>query len=163
MHSAAGEIPYEPCLDRAEEQLIRLGERTCARNVVKYPLYLCAGEIRVYNKTGLILYVFLHAVRLYLLAELRCAAALPDDGVVDGLARLPVPHNGGLALIRYADSGYILGLHSARRKDGGQRLKLAEKYLHGVMFNPARSRINLIELLLRFGYNVALLVKNDSS
>lgn len=55
MHSAAGEIPYEPCLDRAEEQLIRLGERTCARNVVKDPLYLCAGEIRVYNKTGLIL------------------------------------------------------------------------------------------------------------
>ena len=54
MHSAAGEIPYEPCLDRAEEQLIRLGERTCARNVVKDPLYLCAGEIRVYNKTGLI-------------------------------------------------------------------------------------------------------------
>ena len=150
-------------MSRAEEQLIRLGERTCARNIFKYPLYLCAGEIRVYNKTGLILYVFLHAVRLYLLAELRCAAALPDDGVVDGLARLPVPHNGGLALIRYADSGYILGLHSARRKDGGQRLKLAEKYLHGVMFNPARSRINLIELLLRFGYDIALFVENDGA
>jgi len=29
-------------------------------------------------------------------------AALPDNGVVDGLARLPVAHNGGLAMIRYA-------------------------------------------------------------
>ena len=163
MHSAAGEIPYEPGLNRAEEQLIRLGERACARDIVKYPLYLCAGEICVYDKTRLVLYVLLHAVRLYLLAELCRAAALPDDGVIDGLSRLPVPHDSGLALIGYADSRYILGLHSARRKDGGQRLKLAEKYLHGVMFNPARSRINLIELLLRFGYNVALLVKNDSS
>ena len=163
MHSAAGEIPYEPCLDRAEEQLICLGERTCARNVVKDPLYLCAGEIRVYNKTGLILYVFLHAVRLYLLAELRCAAALPDDGVVDGLARLPVPHNGGLALICYADSGYILRLYPARSKDGSHRLELAEKYLHRVMLDPACGGIDLIELLLRLGYDIALFVENDGA
>ena len=163
MHSAAGEIPYEPCLDRAEEQLIRLGERTCSRDIVNNPLYLRAGEIRVYNKTRLILYVFLHAVRLYLLAELRRAAALPDDGVVDGLARLPVPHNSGLALIRYADSGYILGLYLARSKDGSHRLELAEKYLHRVMLDPACGGIDLIELLLRLGYNIALFVENDGA
>ena len=117
MHSAAGEIPYEPCLDRAEEQLIRLGECTCARNVVKDPLYLCAGEIRVYNKTGLILYVFLHILRLY----------------------------------------------PARSKDGSHRLELAEKYLHRVMLDPACGGIDLIELLLRLGYDIALFVENDGA
>ena len=43
------------------------------------------------------------------------------------------------------------------------RLELAEKYLHRVMLDPACGGIDLIELLLRLGYDIALFVKNDGA
>jgi len=61
------------------------------------------------------------------------------------------------------DSGYILRLYPARSKDGSLRLKLAEKYLYRVMLDPACGGIDLIELVVLLGYDIALFVENDGA
>src|SRR4029079_13571138 len=76
------------------------------------------------------------------------APVLPDDRFVDGLAALPVPDNGGLALVGDADGrdvggrGGRLGERCFFRFDGGA------PQIFGLMLDPARSREMLREFLL---------------
>lgn len=64
MDAAAREIPNEPGFHRAEEQPALVGELLRLGDVVKDPLYLCAGEICVDEQTCFILYIFLKPLLL---------------------------------------------------------------------------------------------------
>ena len=68
MYAAAREIPNEPGFHRAEEQPALVGELLRLGDVVKDPLYLCAGEICVDEQTCFILYIFLKPLLFNLLA-----------------------------------------------------------------------------------------------
>ena len=101
----AGETPDEPAFHRAEEDLAPLGAAADAGDVVQDPADLAAGEIGVDQQAGGGADALLQTPVLQLLAQLRRPAALPDDGVIDGLARGLVPEDGGLPLVGHADAG----------------------------------------------------------
>ena len=163
MYAAAREIPNEPGFHRAEEQPALVGELLRLGDVVKYPLYLCAGEICVDEQTCFILYIFLKPLLFKLLAVGSGAAALPDYRIVDGLARLPVPEDGGLTLIGDADARNLARVDLARGYACNDSLKLTVKYRHRVMLDPAALGVYLLELILRLADDVALFVEYYSS
>ena len=82
-------------------------------------LIFVPGEIGIEHEAGLLAEQFLQAVGLELLADRRRDAALPDDGVGDGLAGGPVPEDGRLALVGDADGGDLV------RRDAGLGDRLA--------------------------------------
>ncbi len=57
--------------------------------------------------------VLFQAVALELLADVGSAAALPNDGVVNRLAGLFFPDDGGFALVGDADAGDLIGIDVA--------------------------------------------------
>ena len=59
------------------------------------------------------------ALLLELIAELRRAPVLPDDGVVDRTAGAALPDDGGLALVGDADGRHVRG----REAGAAQRLR----------------------------------------
>ena len=93
---------------------------SCARavDVVEQPGDLGGREIGVEQQAGLGRHRRLVAGRLERAAHVGRAPILPDDGVVDRLARAPVPQHAGLALVGDADGGDI----AAPQPGGGQRL-----------------------------------------
>ena len=91
------------------------------------------------------------------------AAVLPDDGVVNRLARLAVPDHGGFALVGDADSTDIAGFES-RFEQGFTRCgELGAPDLHRVVLNPARLGIDLGQLQLGRGDLLALGVKDNAA
>src|SRR6185369_7062537 len=87
------------------------------------------------------------------IAKLRGSPILPDDCVVDRLARLAIPNHGRLALIRDADAGYVAGGKVGLCEDGTSRLELGLPDFVGIVLDPARLREDLSKLLLRDGAN----------
>ena len=160
---AAGQLPDEPRLHRAEQQVTALGTRTHAGHVVQDPLELCGREVGVDDQPGLLPDQVGQAAGLQLIAVLACAAALPDNGVVDRLAGVTVPDDGRLALVRDANGGDVL----RRRADlvhGRQRhAELGRPNLVGVMLDPAGLGEILGELLLRDAAHLAPGVKKDAA
>lgn len=109
MGAAAGQIPDEPRVHIAEQQLAALGTLARTRNVIEDPLDLRAGKIGVDEQAGLLLHIRAKTVGRELIADGRRAAALPDDRVIDGLARVLVPDDRRLALVRDADAAMSVG------------------------------------------------------
>jgi len=80
-----------------------------ARHVIQQPPDLGRREIRVDHQTGLALN---HAGRFGLfeaIAKLGRATALPNDGVVQRLARFGVPHHDRFALIGDPERRDLIG------------------------------------------------------
>ena len=79
--------------------------------------------------------------RLQPRADVGGAAVLPDDGVVDRLAGLAIPDDGGLALVGDADRGDVLAsapaFFSALRQTATRRPDLLR-----LVLDPARGREN---------------------
>ena len=91
----------------------------------------------------------------------RCGATvLPDNRVMDGLARRFVPDNGCFALVGDPDPGKIRGLHPGR----GHRLLTGVQNglpdLFQIMFNPAGMRKILREFLLCARQNLHIRVED---
>ena len=103
VHSAAGQVPDEPGVDRAERELAALGALARAGHVVEQPLELRAREIGVDDEAGLRGEQSGVASRAQRVAQRRGAAILPDDRVGDRLAGRAIPQHRGLALIGDAD------------------------------------------------------------
>ena len=105
---AGGELVDEPRIDGAELQAAGLGLRLVVlAGVVEQPADLRAGEIGVDEEAGALADLGLEAAQAEILADVGGAAALPDDGVVDGAAGRAVPDNGSLALVGDADGGNV--------------------------------------------------------
>ena len=93
----------------------------------------------------------------------RGAAALPDDGIVDGHSGFPVPQDRSLALVGDADGGKVGGADVALGNDLHHHGVLAGPDLHGVMFHPALFRVELGELFLADSGDVLLVIKQDGT
>src|ERR1700761_709544 len=70
MHLAAGEVPDQPGVDGAEQQLALLRTLACALDLVEYPLHLGTGEISVDQQTSLVAKQLVVTVGLDLLADI---------------------------------------------------------------------------------------------
>ena len=106
---AARQLPDEPRLDRAEQQLAALRTLTRAGDVFEQPVDLRAGEIGVDDEASLGAEGIGQALGLERVAVFARPAALPDDGVVDRLAGDLIPDDRGLALVGDADGGDVGG------------------------------------------------------
>ena len=145
---AAGQVPDQPRIDRAEGEPARVGKLPRLGHVLENPAELAAGKVGVDDEAGLFLDHLRKPVALELVAEAGGAAVLPDDGVADRLACLAVPDHGRLALVGDADGREVL----CRKAGLGHRLGgdavLRGPDFVGVMLDPAGLREVLLEFLL---------------
>ena len=79
--------------------------------------------------------------------------------MVDRLAGVAVPHDGGLALVGNADGGDILGGGTDLVHGREGHAQLGGPDLVGIMLDPARFWINLLKLFLRYTANISFFVK----
>ena len=150
-------------VDGTEEEFAFVSKFLGFRDVVEEPADLGGGEVGVNDEAGLLFDGLEVSLRLQFLGVVRGTAALPDDGVVNGTAGRFVPKDGGLALVGDTDGGDVGGIDLAFAEDGGDTLQLGHEDVFGSVLNPACMRVDLLELSLGFGDDLAILVKDDRS
>ena len=161
MHLSPGELPHQPGIYRSETQFSGFGLFTGAGHVVQNPFDLGAGEIGIDDKARLLPDLIYQSPGLELVAEGRCTAVLPHDGIVHGYAGLGIPHDGGFPLVGNADGGDGLAV-DAHLGDGlGNDSRLGRPDFHGVVLYPARLREILGKLHLGHGTDVAFVVEDN--
>ena len=89
--AAGRHFPNTPAIHSAESEAARSRFLAGSGNVVKHPFQLCGGEIRVQDKTGLVLDHAGQAAFLELIAKLRGPPVLPDDGGANRLPGFSIP------------------------------------------------------------------------
>jgi hypothetical protein len=70
-------------------------------------------------------------------------AVLPDDGVVQGQTRAPVPHHGGFSLVGDAQRLHLTGGDAGLGQGFAGRGQLGAPDLLWVVLHPARLWVNL--------------------
>ncbi len=109
VHAPARQPPQQETIDGAECQFAGGGTLAHTSDILQNPVHFGCGKIRIEAQARFPCHHWLDAVALQRLAELRCAAILPDDGVVNALAGVTVPDQRGFALIRDANSRNVSG------------------------------------------------------
>ena len=164
MHSAAGQLPDQPCVHGAEQNLPCLGPLPRTGHIVQDPLDLRCGEIGIRHQAGILPDVVCHAGLLQQFIHQRCrAAALPDDGVIDGAAGGLFPQDGGLPLVGDANGGDIVGIDTALGHHLVHDSILGGPDLHRVVLHPALLRIDLLKLALLHRNDILLIVEQDGT
>ena len=163
MHHAFGQIPDQPAVDRPETQPSFLGPLPGARHVVENPFHFRGAEIRVDQQARLLTDHVGQALAPEFVAERRGPAVLPDDGVVDRLARDSIPDDGRLALVADADAA-DLEIGVPERGDGlGHDGRLRRPDFDGLLFYPARLGEILRKFFLTGYHDVAFVVEDDGA
>jgi hypothetical protein len=85
---------------------------------------------------------------LKLIAEVGGAAILPYNGIVNGLARLSIPYNYRLTLIRDTYCGNIFSTDIHLGDSFCRYTRLTRPYFVRIMLDPSRFREDLLEFLL---------------
>jgi len=163
VHRAATELPHQPTVHRAKQQLTALGLGSGVGHVVQQPLQLGARKIRVDQQTGF----GLNGIRQTSFAQGHAGglstSVLPNDGVINGLARCLVPHHTGFALVGDAQRGHLMRANACL----GQRLlcrgQLGLPNLHRIMFDPPWLWVDLSDLLLCHGHDLAAGVEHNAA
>ena len=163
MRAPAGQLPDEPGIHRAEEQTAFLGHLAGIRHIVQDPLDLGAGKIGIDEEARVLADVVLQALALELLAKGGGAAALPDNGIVDGAAGFLIPHDGGFPLIGDADGGNFLRVDIAFGQYLHHYAVLGGVDLHGVVLHIAGLGVVLGELFLSHGDDILLPVEQNGA
>ena len=97
------------------------------------------------------------------MASFGGAAILPDNGVVDRLARFAVPHDGRLPLIGDTDRSQVACPYARLAENLYHRAHLRGKDLERVVLDPAALGVNLLELTLAMGDDVSIFAKEDGT
>ena len=145
----AGELVQQPGIDGPEKYLAPFGARPQAGKLPEKPHELRSRKIRIQHESRLVPHRVRQSERGQFAADVRGTAALPDDGIVDGLAAVLFPYDHGLALVRDPDRRDLVGgdLRLGYRVERRGVLGLPD--LVGIVFHPAGFRIDLPERLLR--------------
>ena len=103
MRPPPGQAPQQKGVDRSEAEFPRGRPRSQPGFGIEQPGQLRCGKIGVRHESGTGPDVIFQPVRAQALAAVRASAVLPDDRIVHAGARMTVPNQGGLALVRDAD------------------------------------------------------------
>ena len=160
---AAGQVPDQPAVDRAEGQLAGIGGRTRARHAVEDPGELGAGEVGIDHEPRALGHHRPEAVAAQAFADIGRTPVLPDDRAVDRLARRPVPHDRGLALVGDADGSDLRDADAGLRDRLARGGDLALPDLDRIVLDPARLREVLCKLALRHRDDATVEVENDAA
>ena len=153
---ATGELEDEPGVDRPEDSATR------RLDVPLKPFDLGAREVGVDDKPGALPHQRFVPGGPELVAARRGAAVLPDERVMDGLARLRVPGDHRLALVGDPDRVH-LGALDPRVDDrlyGDPSRYLPD--LGRVVLDPAGLRKVLLELRIGASGDPALAVEDEA-
>ena len=96
---ATGQVPQQPSIDGAEEQVTSLGTLASALDVIEDPLDLRACRVGVDDQAGAATPLVRALLPRQLLADLGRTSVLPNNCVVDRFTSVFIPHDGGLALV----------------------------------------------------------------
>ena len=113
---AAGEVPDQPGVHRAERDVAALGAFTQARGVVEQPAQPRRAEVGGDRQPAELLHPGRAGAPGELLDDPVGAGVLPHDGPVHRASGVPVPDDHGLALVGDPDRGHVGG----GRADPGQ-------------------------------------------
>jgi len=160
---AAGQLPDQPGFHCAEQELAALSTGTDARDVLKDPAKFGSGEVGINHEAGLGAERVRQTLGLQRVAILTGAAALPDDGVIDGFTGFLIPNNGGFALVGNADrsnvrcrsTNFLHGFHG--------NAKLCCPDLICVVFHPAGFREILREFTLCNAAHFTALIEENAA
>jgi hypothetical protein len=160
---AAGEPPDEEGVHGAEEHVAPLRAGAQPRDGVEQVLDLGAREIGVEDEARPRAEQVLVPFALQLVAQRRADAALPDDGVGHGPARVAIPEDRRLALVGEADGGQVRG-GNARPGQGlaGHRELRGPDGL-GVVLHLSGSGKDLRQLLLGGTHGAAIAAEDDGA
>ena len=128
--------------------------------MLKDPVYFAGRKIRIQPEAGFGGYLGLITLCTQGLTAGGGASVLPDNGVIDGPARRPLPDNGGFPLVGDADSGdFELVTLFCQGLPANVQAALPERFR--IMLDPAVLRIILLEFLLADGHYAAVWLKHD--
>src|SRR5437868_2851208 len=116
--SAAREMPEQPAVDRAEQQVAGRRLATRGRNLVEQPTQLQSAEIAGQRQPRACAKSILATFGRKVSNQWIDPRVLPDERVVQRLATAPIPHDGSLALISDADRLNISGRQIRARECG---------------------------------------------
>ncbi len=89
--AAGGQVPDEPAVDGAEQDVAGGGFFAGARNGIEKPAQLQAGEVARQRKAGLVAQAVVAAVARELGDDGIHPRILPDEGIVQGLSGASCP------------------------------------------------------------------------
>ena len=160
-HMAAGELPDEVALHGAEEQLAPLRPIPGPGDIIQYPADFRGRKIGIQQEAGGGLDPLRKAPLFQLLAHLRRAAALPDNGVIHRLAGFFVPQQGGLPLVGDADAQHLARLYGAQGLC--RRPALRPPNVCRVVLHPAGLGIDLGKVVLAHRGDLTAAVKQNGA
>ena len=138
MHLAAGQVPDQPGIDGAEQQIAHLRSLARTGHVIQDPLHLAGRKIRIGNKTrrgrDVVRSPALGADRFH---DIGRAPALPHDGVAHRVTRAPVPEHGGFPLVGDADAFDVVGTQTLPIDQIVQHPDLRFQDVEGIVLDPA--------------------------
>jgi hypothetical protein len=154
VESAPGQLEQEKTVDRAETHLAV--PRACveARDIGKQPSELRRRKIGIDDKARRFGDMAVETFLAELIAKLRGAPILPNDGVEQRLGRSPLPYERGLTLIGDPDCPDRLRADVAQRAASRCKHRLPD--LLGIVLDFARRRIDLGQGHLRRGERAPL-------
>ena len=159
--NTTGQVPDQPGVGVAEEQVAAFCALACAFNVVQDPLDLGAGEVggEVQADDVVVLANALFACELF--NDFLGAGVLPDDCVVDGLTGVLVPHDGGFTLVGDADCSDFVVVDFAVCHSHCYDLTDVLPNFGCVVLDPAGLGEDLLVLELALSHVLARLVEQD--
>jgi hypothetical protein len=157
---AAAQPVEEEAVDGTEGQLALFGPRPQA-GVVEHPRHLGRREIRIDGEAGQLAHACGVARFLEPGAHLRRASVLPHDRLVHRLAAAALPQHRGLALVGDADGGDLAGSQLGQGQGLRERVGDRAPDLLGVVLDPARPGIVLLELAVAAAAQAQLVVEDE--
>ncbi len=131
--------------------------------MIQNPFYFGAREVGINYQAGGVLDILFQALFLQFRTVVRRARILPDDSVIDRLAGLFIPDNRRFALVGNADCGDLIGANIRMCQHFYQRGALRSPDVHGIVFNPARFRVDLGKFALGNRDNVGVMIENNGA
>ena len=163
MLCAFGQLPQQPGIHRSKQQLTAFCTLLRTLYMIQYPTNLAGREIRIQKQSGLFTNHCLLSFLLQLLAIIICLPGLPDDGKINRLTAFLIPDNRSLSLIGNTDSRHLCILHTGFCQYLKHNTDGAGPYIICILFHPARVRIKIFQLLLRYAYNIAGFIKQNGA
>jgi uncharacterized damage-inducible protein DinB len=163
MHAIAGEMPEKPGIDGPERQLASARARSRARDMIQEPGDLRAAEIRVDYKARPLSHQVIGAGLPQFLAQRGGTTVLPDNRIVQRFAALPVPHDGGFALVCDAYGRQIFKVDARGGHCLARDLTLSGEDFFRIMLDPSGLRVDLPDLTLGYSNGSALFVEEDGA
>ena len=149
MKRIACQTRNKPRVDSSEPQLPCLGPPPRSGHILKNPPDFGGTEISIRDKTCFLADHIRQPLLAKSVAELGRAAVLPDNSIIDRLARLGIPDNRRLTLVADADSSYVVAVDADLRDRLGNDSGLRSPDLKRIVLDPSRTGKYLREFMLR--------------